>query len=222
MKFFYFYSPTYEFYNYHINTRLKDSPCFDLNPLLINDVINTNKSDHHFSGINIKIELIIEIIKNNPTETIVFSDATIFINEKNAHKLYEYLLQYTEELVFIHEFQNNCYNIGFMLIKCNEKTLKFFEQVLFLLNNKTFVHDQACINNLIKCDEFRDISVNCFGKEIYCCSYFIEHERDNFIIYKSFINNTGNIIDNFNLRIQNFYDRKLIDEKTYKFWYKKK
>jgi hypothetical protein len=219
MKFVFFFSPTYEFYNYHITSILKNIPSFVVKPILINDVINTQKNKHHFDGINIKIELIIEQIKQNMGETIVFSDATIFINEKNSNKLYEYLLQYTEDLVFINEFQNNCYNIGVMLIKCNEKTLRFFEQVLYLLNTKTFTHDQACINNFIKKNP--DISINVFGKEIYCCSYFIEKERDNFIIYKSFIPNAGNVTDNFNFRIQHFYNLKLIDNSMYNYWYKK-
>jgi len=221
MKFVFFYSPTYEFYNHHITTNVQNLPQFDLQPILINDVINKEKGKHHFDNITIKIELIIEEIKKNIGERIIFSDATLFINNKNIHKLHDYLLQYTEDLVFINEFQNNCYNIGFMLIQCNEKTQKYFEQVLFLLQNKTFTHDQACMNHLIKSNQFPDISVNVFGKEIYCCSYFIEKERDNFIIYKSFIFNTGDIIANFNLRIQHFYNLKLIDEPTYHLWYKK-
>jgi len=221
MKFVYFYSNTYEFYNYYIKSCIENLESFDITPIIINDVINTDSSKHHFCGINIKIELIIEEIKQNIGETIVFSDATIFINNKNISKLYEYLNNYREDLVFINEFQNNCYNIGFILIKCNKQTQEFFEKVLYLLNTKQFTHDQACINHLIKNNNFPNISVNVFGKEIYCGYYFIEEERENFIIYKSFINNTGNLIDNYNLRIKHFYDLKLIDEKTYNIWYKK-
>jgi hypothetical protein len=72
MKFIYFYSPVYEFYNFHIASRIKNLPYFVLTPLLINDVINKVPNRHHFEGINIKIELIIEEIKKNIGDTIVF------------------------------------------------------------------------------------------------------------------------------------------------------
>jgi hypothetical protein len=61
-----------------------------------------------------------------------------------------------------------------------------------------------------------------FGKEIYCGTEFIEEDRDTFIIYKSFITiNTCSVIGNYNIRIQKFYDLKLIDEETYNKWYNK-
>ena len=58
-------------------------------------------------------------------------------------------------------------------------------------------------------------------KEIYCGFEFKNNERDTYIIYKSFIQNTGNLIENYNQRIENFKNNKLIDDNTYNLWYKK-
>lgn len=213
MKFIYFYSPLYEFYNEHIQQRL--SKYFELIGLTIDDVSIKNSNGHHFSGHTIKIELLIDQIKQNTGSFIIFSDATIFINSKNSSKLKEYLSNYDSDIVFINEFQNNCYNIGMMLIKCGQDTLNFFSEVLENLQNNSFNHDQACVNSLIKSNKLKHCS---FGEEIYCCSYFLEERRNEFIIYKSFIQNTGNLISNYNQRIENFYKLELINSYEYNKW----
>ena len=216
-KFIYFYSPLYEFYNQQISEKCKNN--FKLKPILIDDVVIKDKNGHHFNGHNIKIELIIKEIKDNMNNNIIFSDATIFISDKNKDILPNYLSNYINyDIVFINEYPN-VYNIGFMFIKCSEKMLYFFEKVLELLINKTFTHDQACINDLIKKDD--NILYTCFSKEIYCGFEFKNNERDTYIIYKSFIQNTGNLIENYNQRIENFKNNKLIDDNTYNLWYKK-
>jgi hypothetical protein len=214
MKFIYFYSPMYEFYHKHINENLKNY--FNLESILIDDLKIKSKDEHHFTGHNIKIELIIDQIKKNMGQYIIFSDATIFINQKNSNTLNNYLLNYTQyDIVFMNGY--NHYNIGFMLINCNKEILQFFENVLNSLINQEFTHDQKCINELIKLST--NFSHTHFDKKIFC-DEFIENERENFIIWKSFIINTGNSYKNYNIRIDKFYNLNLIDYDTYKLWIK--
>jgi len=206
MKFIYFYSDLYEFYNVHIQENLKD--IFQLKAIKIDD-IKEKKNGHHFDGLNIKIELIIREIKENMNNSIIFSDATIFINSKNKTELKDYFDKYKKyDLSFIKE--GDIYNIGLILINCNEKTLVFFEKVLELLNSKEITLDQSAINKLLPSS---DVKYTTFDDRIFC-GEFKEEFRNNFLIYKSFIKNE-NKISNFNQRIQNFYDNKLIDKSVY-------
>jgi hypothetical protein len=62
-KFIFFYSPLYEFYNQHLHETLDNY--FDLEPILINDLPNDKYKHTFFGGVSIKIELIIEKIKQN-------------------------------------------------------------------------------------------------------------------------------------------------------------
>ena len=109
MKFIYFYSPSYSFYREHITENLNKT--FELVPILIED-IREQKTGHHFDGLTIKIELVIENIKNNLNNIIIFSDATIFVNKNNVKKLkdYIYILGNSHDLLFIKE--NIICNIG--------------------------------------------------------------------------------------------------------------
>jgi hypothetical protein len=90
------------------------------------------------------------------------------------------------------------------------------------MNTKQMKHDQASINWLL--NPFGryphakpDLKVTVYGEQIYC-DYFRESRRNEFIIYKSFISNK-NKTDNFNQRIQNFYNNRLIDKETYNKWF---
>ena len=220
MKLYYFYSSMYLFYHEHIQTRL--SNYVELNPIVIED-IKEFFGDHQFTGLTIKLELLIDAILKNMGETIIFSDATIFIHSENGFKLEQYIMQYKDyDLVFIDESANEIYNIGFITIKCSEKTLNFFKNALELMNTKQMKHDQASINWLL--NPFGryphakpDLKVTVYGEQIYC-DYFRESRRNEFIIYKSFISNK-NKKDNFNQRIQNFYNNRLIDKETYNKWF---
>jgi len=209
MKFYYFYSPSYTFYHEHIQERLSNQ--VDLHPILI-DEIPEIKDSHHFTGLTIKIDLIIDAISQNmgKEETIIFSDATIFIHPENGAKLVDHIKQYHEyDLCFINESWNQLYNIGFLTIKCTEKTLLFFKYVREIM--PTINHDQVAINYLLQTTSLNYVMYD--SSKIYC-GEFKEELRDSFIIYKSGIQNIDKKA-NYNQRIQNFYDHRLIDFKTY-------
>lgn len=213
MRFLYFYSPFYQFYHEHIQSTL--STHFELESILIEDIQEKeNKNLHHFEGLTIKLDLIIAAIKRYMGEIIVFSDATIFINANKAHELQAYLLENPHlDIVFVNESRNG-QNIGVLRITCSEKTLDFFEKSLQIMKDGVETHDQNAIKRVLSNEP--DIESGYFGDRIMC-QYFYEHLREHFYIFKSFISNRGKE-SNFNQRLQQFYDHRLIDEATYNKW----
>ena len=206
-KFIFFYSPLYNYYHNHLLTNL--TPYFEVEPILINDLNNNNKGHTFFGGVSIKIELIIQKIKENFNNFIIFSDATIFVNSHNVHLLSEFFDTYkNNDLCFANNDGNGYFNIGIILINCNQNTLSFFEQVLYILtSNKGW--DQDVINKHLQ--KQNNLLVSVFNKEKILCGWeFNKDFKDTFFIFKSFIHHDSNIIKNFNKRLKIFYDAQLI------------
>jgi len=216
MKFIYFYSELYQYYNEHIHKNL--NYIFDLDPIKIDD-LNNNSGHTFFGGVSIKIELIIQKIKENMGSSIIFTDATLFINSNNTHEIVDFFNKYIDnDLCFANNDGNGYYNIGVILIKCNIKTLTFFENVLYDLIN-TNGWDQDVIN-LHLCNN-NNLQVNTFAIEkIYCHWEFNPSYKDTFLIYKSFIHHDKNIIKNFNMRLNIFKNGGLITDEEYNANYK--
>jgi GR25 family glycosyltransferase involved in LPS biosynthesis len=210
MKFIFFYSPIYNFYNEHIKAHLEN--IFDIEGILIND-IPTQNGHTFFGGVSIKIELIINKIKENIGNYIFFTDATIFINKNNTQNIIGYINQYKiYDICFADNNINSDYNIGVIMINCNEKTLNFFEVVLEKLVAQNG-WDQYVVNNVI--DINKTLNIGKFDKKIYCGYTFDKNMKHTFYIYKSFIKHTTNLIDNYNQRIEIFYDSELISYNEY-------
>lgn len=219
MKFIYFYSDLYNFYHEHIQQNL--SSHFELEYVKIGDL--KGKDGHTFNGgVSIKIEILIDKIKENMGDFIVFSDATIFINSKNAQLLPKYLDNYK---IYDMTFANNTlpkhldpkrkqkYNIGFILLKCNEKVLNFYKDILEQLKVKKG-HDQTLINDILRHNK-NIIPIGIFDDKIHCGYDFKENYRDSFYVYKGFIKHLPTQVDNFNFRLKKLHDSNLIDEDTY-------
>jgi len=216
MKFIFFYSQIYEFYYNHINKNI--SEIFDVEAIKINDLKNQGYHTFH-NGISIKIELIIEKIKENFGNIILFTDATIIINSNNVNQLKDFFNKYSDnDLCFADNNINFHYNIGIILIKCNEKTISFFENVLIdLINDKGW--DQGVVNKHLKNNY--DLKIYKFDKEkIYCGYNFNPKYKDTFLIYKSFIQHDKNINITFNNRFDIFKKYGLITDKEYNDNYK--
>lgn len=211
-KFIFFYSPLYEYYNNHINQKLHN--IFDIESIQIND-LNNDKGGHTFlGGVSIKIELIIQKIEENLNKFIVFSDATIFINSENVILINDFLDSYKmNDLCFSDNDGKGYYNIGFILIKCNEKTLSFFKNCLNdLIINKGW--DQDVINKHL--ENNNDLIVDVFDKTKIVCDWnFNIKYKDTYLIYKSFIPHSSNIIKNYNMRLEIFRNAGLISELEY-------
>ena len=224
MKFVYFFSSLYLFY--HVQLQKKLSPYFELVQILINELPEYNKTrgGHHFEGLNIKIELVIEQIKQTMNETIVFSDATVFVNERTCKNLPSFLLSYAKyDLVFIKEpipetVDSFNLNIGMMQIKSSPQTLIFFEDVLKEMQSgkAIFNHDQYIVNRFLP---NYNLTYSTFEESfIYCNMYNVSNTG--FIVYKSFIaSGGGDRLYHYNQRIQLYRDNFLIDNETYNTWF---
>jgi hypothetical protein len=211
MKYYYFYSPIYEYYNNHIIENLKN--IFDVNPIFIDD-IKTKWRGHTFNGgITIKIELVIKCIQENMDKMIIFTDCTIFINKKNSVYFKEYFNNYRKnDLTFADNRINDDHNIGIMLIDCNKKTLEFFEKVYTTLKRDK-VWDQKVINDLLKLEA--NLIYEKFDNKIYCNWKLNKEYKNSFYIFKSFIRHKNDKIVNFNKRINIFYNAGLITKEEY-------
>ena len=211
IKFIYFYSNIYEYYHNHLQSRLRN--CFLLEPIKIDDLATNTLGHTFFNGVSIKIELIIQSIRQNMGQYILFSDATIFINPTNISQFAEYIDSCKDkkvDLCFADNLGPDEYNIGFILIHCNDKTLLFFDNVLKDLEvNKGW--DQAIINQKLRLSN-TGLIIDKFDHRIHCGWTFNPNYKDSFFVFKSFIHHTNNLIENFNKRIHIFYDAKLIDE----------
>jgi len=156
-------------------------------------------------GVSVKIELIIEKIKENIGDYIIFSDATIFINEKNKEKLSNFFEQYKNYDI---SFADNNgygfnYNIGLILLKCNENALKFFNDVLIdLITNQSC--DQYIVNMIIS-NSITNLTIGCFdNSKIVCGDNFNRQHKEEFLIYKSFISHTNGLVVNYKSRFDKF------------------
>jgi hypothetical protein len=214
MKWYFFYTPNYHFYRNHIEDRLKNSK-FDAEPILINN-LKLSPFHHHFLNNTIKIQLVIDCIKKNMGNYIIFSDATIYINDK-VDELYDYIISKTKLEVDMHLTEEyNHLNIGFILINCNENTLSFFEKVLYIMNekinNNINTHDQHEINDLIK---FHEITVSIFEREyIWCSDYIHSPIKESFFIFKITVDLNSNVTRH-NQRLNALYYLNFISQDEY-------
>lgn len=93
-----------------------------------------------------KIECIAESIEENMGDIIIWSDLDIQFFKPCK----DILLQSMEEqdICFMDEGGNDV-NTGFMVIRCNEKTKKFFEMVLKLDFSQLSINEQSAINMVL-------------------------------------------------------------------------
>jgi hypothetical protein len=100
---------------------------FEIEPLEVLP-FKLSEVNHHFTNITLKVELVIDCIKKNINNKILFSDATLYVNPNKTDELFDYLNEMivNKDIVLIK--YNDSYNIGLMLINCNEKNLKFWDK----------------------------------------------------------------------------------------------
>jgi hypothetical protein len=214
MKWYFFYTPNYHFYKNHIENRLNNSN-FEVEPILLNELKLSN-TGHHFLNNTVKIELVIDCIKKNIGNYIIFSDATIYINDK-VDDLYNYIISKKNTGIDMHlteEYQH--LNIGFMLINCNENTLSFFENILNTMNEKLTnninTHDQSEINDLISKNK---MNISRFEREyIWCSDYIYSPVKESFFVFKITVDLNSHITRH-NQRINALYNLNFISVDEY-------
>jgi hypothetical protein len=195
MKWYYFYTPNYHFYRDKINQRLYNSK-FQANGIEIPklNLSSLKNFTHHFTNLTIKIELILKCIEENMGEVIVFTDATIYIGEK-VDEMYDYFIQkmsHNEDLILASDYDNS-FNIGFLVLRCNERSLNFWKFCLDYMNQNISegknIHDQGLVNDIL----FRNsvpydlgtLKIATFEKErIWVSNELPEELRHSFYVFK--------------------------------------
>ena len=218
LKFYYFYTPDYEFWNNHLSTTL--SGVFDIHPLK-QDHIKLSNVSHHFLNVTLKIELLIDCIKKNMNNYILFTDATIFINKNNVSLLGDFIqkkIETNKDMFFVYLPQDPI-NIGVILLKCDEKVLTFWETILQIMNDVIQrghdVWDQGVVNNLLIGEKY-PIDYDFFDSDkVWAGGLMPKENCNNFYIYKSTVVPNS---DRHLVRLTYLRDLELITEEEYNYW----
>jgi hypothetical protein len=219
IPFYFFYTPNYIFWYNHLTETLNN--IFNVNPIEIEKIIlsNANLTGHHFTNVTIKVELVIDSIKKNMNKYIIFSDATIFVNKEKLPELETFItenISKNKDIIFAYLPQDPI-NIGFMLIKCNEKTLFFWEEILKIMQNNLNCWDQWLVNKLIL-DPAYKIDYDFFdNNKVWVGDLIPKENLGSFFIYKSTLNPRS---DRQKVRLGYLLESSLIDKKTHDFYLK--
>jgi hypothetical protein len=166
IKWYFFYTPNYQFYKKNIMNRLTAETDFDARPLEIQPLklSNSNEKGHHFANLTTKLELMIQCIKEvqlenkekgiEEDEYIMFTDATIYLSDK-VKDMYQYLKERSKEKRdLISAYCSDSYNIGVLFFPCNDKLIHFCEDCIKYMREQIElgenVHDQAVMNQMIR------------------------------------------------------------------------
>jgi hypothetical protein len=214
MKWYFFYTPNYHFYKNHIETRLANSK-FTAEPILVKELVLSDTL-HHFLNNTIKVELVLDCIKKNMGSHIIFSDATIYINDK-INEFYDYIDAKTNtdyDMYFTKEYGHN--NIGYILLNCNDATLMFWENVLTTMNekikNNIITHDQVQVNILL---ENATVKAYTFEQEyVWCSDYIYSPIKESFYVFKITID-LNSPISRHNQRMNTLYNLRFISDQEY-------
>ena len=102
---------------------------------------------HHFTGCTKKIELVIDCIKKNMGERIIFSDVTWYVNRDNLVRFKDDLESYQVTTYARSSHVEHDLNIGLILLVCSPSELAFWETCL--CNMSAHTHDQATVSALV-------------------------------------------------------------------------
>ena len=122
------------FWHEHIQDSAKDF--FDLRSIhILENAFNLNtKQSHHSKGESLKLKLIAKSIKENMGKSILFTNCTLFLNKDKMAELQCYINSYKEmnyDFMFAGELnRRHIFNISFILIQYNEKTLHLSNDLL--------------------------------------------------------------------------------------------
>lgn len=146
MEWLYVWSPRYRIFHEILQATTRDISGFLLRPLFAEQKFFTplETGAHFLTGIPIKLFAIVNYIKKNPGAVFFFSDVDLVVFPHfSASDLDPYLLNDITTMKECHP--TVVHNIGCLLIRCNEKTLAFFERVLSRTHNEKLL-DQVAFN----------------------------------------------------------------------------
>jgi hypothetical protein len=117
---------------------------------LFNKKLSTEAGAHSFTNSNLKVDLMIQCIEQNWGKYFIFSDADIFIGSSDVKGICVPFIELGYDSVFMAESSNSSdVNIGFILTKANETTLKLWKDIQARINEKGG-HDQSIMNDILR------------------------------------------------------------------------
>lgn len=144
MKLYTFYSENFLPLKKIFSKSLKDN--FDVEYVLFDFDADKGKTGGGYNIWIFKTKLIIDLIRENLGEIIVFSDIDIQFFKKTEPIIRECLQN--NDIVFQRENGLTKVNIGFIGLNCNSKVLGFWEEVLKIILEKK-MWDQQVVNDLL-------------------------------------------------------------------------
>jgi len=165
------------------------------------------------------------LYKKNMNSSILFTDATIFVNKNNLILLKNYvdsLVNNTDNDIFFVYLAQDPINIGVMLLKCNETNLVFWETVLNRMNNLKKqgrdAWDQGIIKQLLIREKY-PIKYDYFDiNKVWAGGQMPKEKLNDFFIYKSCVNPQSN---RQLTRLTYLYNLELITKEEYEYWLNK-
>lgn len=149
IKWYYFYTPEYEIWHQHLQSRLE--PNFKTVPIQLKKLdIHNQHPSHHFTGSVDRMKIVIDVIKKNLGKKIVFSDVTWVINKDGVNELKE-LIDNCEETTYAqNEDQTDAVNIGLICINCTVEEIELWSYCLGQIEENPSLHEQHVIDRKLK------------------------------------------------------------------------
>lgn len=145
MDWLYVWSPRYRFFHEFLFSRIQDLSGFRIQPIFAEQHLFTRRdpSIHFFSGNPIKMYVITRYIEKNLGKRFFFTDVDLVVLPTFSR---EDLDNYLENDITC--MKESPYNIGCLLIQCNQKTLSFFKGILDAMKNTNLLDQDAFIQEL--------------------------------------------------------------------------
>jgi len=150
----------------------------------------TYNGAHYLTGCFIKQEIILHILKKLPKNSyFLFTDVDfVILNEKG---LYEFLKGYMDrEVDMAYMWEGDKCNVGFALLRANEKTIAYFESVVKIGCERNDLNDLEVMFPLFS--EFTG-TIKILDKSVICLSnYYNETEKTGIKMVQLLCSNSKN------------------------------
>jgi hypothetical protein len=142
---YYFYTPEYEIWHEHFQSRL--NPIFNTIPIKLEKIdVHNQHPSHHFIGSVDRMKIVIDVIKKNLGKKIIFSDVTWVINREGVKELKEIIDNCKETTYAQNSYQKDAVNIGLICINCTVEEVELWSYCLGQIEENPNLHEQYVID----------------------------------------------------------------------------